>query len=117
MTWEHISKHFTFHFQIHNWYMKCLCDKKELMPLHKMKKEGIDPNRLQYQRSLIQRRRPSPTTNPEGRRNAQAIRPLGRPLHRHRGGQPIHVSPPMGRRAGRAQPMKRGTFAAILSVE
>jgi hypothetical protein len=34
------SKHFTFHFQIQIWYMKCLCDKKELMPLHKMKQEG-----------------------------------------------------------------------------
>jgi hypothetical protein len=33
-------KQFTFHFQIWNWYMKCLCDKKELMPLHKIKHEG-----------------------------------------------------------------------------
>jgi hypothetical protein len=38
MTWEHIFKHFTFYFQIHNWYMKCLYDKKELMPPHKIKR-------------------------------------------------------------------------------
>jgi hypothetical protein len=31
---------FTFNFQIRIWYMKCLYDKKELMPLHKVKYEG-----------------------------------------------------------------------------
>jgi hypothetical protein len=40
MTWEHIFQAFAFHFQIYNWYMKCLCDKKELMPFHKIKQEG-----------------------------------------------------------------------------
>jgi hypothetical protein len=40
MTWETFSKHFPFHFQIYKWYMKCLCDKKELMPLHKIKQGG-----------------------------------------------------------------------------
>jgi hypothetical protein len=40
MTWDHIFQTFTFHFQINHWYMKCLCDKKELMPLHKIKQEG-----------------------------------------------------------------------------
>jgi hypothetical protein len=37
---DHISQAFTFHFQILIWYMKCLCDKKELRPLHKIKQEG-----------------------------------------------------------------------------
>jgi hypothetical protein len=40
MTGEHIFEAINISFSDSYWYMKCVCDKKELMPLHKIKQAG-----------------------------------------------------------------------------